>query len=111
MIEDFFVDDISVVQVKKDAYGDLVFDNNLDTYKGRFLDHAGIVLDSEMEEARSDAIVHLPKDAVVDKGSILKYGNGFYRVIKKINAKRGKTTEIMFIKVYLEEHKSLEGIS
>lgn len=111
MIEDFFVDEISVVQVKKDAYGDLVFDNNLNTYKGRFLDHAGIVLDSEMEEARSDAIIHLPNDAEVDKGSIVKYGSGFYRVIKKINAKRGKTNQVMFIKLYVEEHKSLDGIS
>jgi len=111
MIDDFLVDTIAKINITKNEYGDLVFNNTATNYKGRFLNHTGIIQDSEMEEQGADAIIHIEKSAEVTKGDILLYGSDLYRVIKLVKAKRGKQTNIMFLKCYVEEHKPIEGIS
>jgi hypothetical protein len=110
MLEHWFVSDLTVVGTTRDAYGELVYANQ-STTKGRILDHGAIILNDQKEEMLTDAIAWVAPTETVTTDTVLKYSGDYFRIIKIVRARRGGSTDVQFLKCYLQKYNAMAGIS
>lgn len=78
---------------------------------GWIREHNEVFTGQDAERSTTDAECYLPSDTVVVAGDILKHGDVFYRAERVIQAKRFDSTNILFIKIFLEKDTGIPGVS
>ena len=107
MIEHLFNTTCEKISTKTNDFGDVVYDNNATEYSCRFQHKLGIQYQNNAELEGTDALAWFSIDADVKQGDILKFEDGFYRVLKFVKG-LGRT-DVKFLKCALEKHKVLHG--
>lgn len=107
MIEHLFNTTCGKISTKTNDFGDVVYDNNVTTYPCRFQHKLGIQYQNNAELEGTDALAWFSIGAGIKQGDILKFDDGFYRVLKLIKG-LGRA-ENQFLKCAMEKHKDLAG--
>jgi len=92
--------------VTRNAYGD--FSTNDETELAcHFREINETVILGQNEQVQSDAMAWFSPDSEVDKGSIIKVYDEFYRVERVIKARTLNSSAIQFIKCYLIKYGAI----
>lgn len=78
---------------------------------GRLREHNEVFSGQEAEVSTTDAEVYYPPETNVIAGDIIKHESTFYRAERVVKAKRLGSTNIIFVKVFLEKDVGIPGVS
>lgn len=92
--------------VSRNAYGDFSTDDET-SLSCHFREINETVILGQNEQTQSDAMAWFNPNSGVDKGSIIKITDEFYRVERVIKARTLHSSAIQFIKCYLIKHGAI----
>ena len=110
MLGNWFVDNLTIASVTRDVYGAVTPATQV-SVKGLIRDYLEIVLNDDKEQVDTTAIAWLPPTTVISVGDIIRGNGENFRAVKVVRAKRGGSTDVLFIKCWLQPEKAVGGIS
>ena len=112
MIERFFVDTCYKQTITRNRQGEKVSSGET-SFVCRFRYISSFVESNNLEQIDSDALLHAPEGAGLQKGDIIRYKNRegedeLYTVQRVVEARRGGSTIVQFLKCDLKRQYTNE---